>query len=46
MTVIARVHAARPVPGPCLTTGPWAGPVIIVLFVMSVGLFVFGLLAL
>jgi hypothetical protein len=45
MTAITRVYAARPTTGPCLTTGPWSGPVIIAFFLMGVALFVLGLFA-
>jgi hypothetical protein len=44
MTVIAPGSPVRPLPGPCLTTGRWAGPVITMAFVAAVALFLFGLL--
>jgi hypothetical protein len=46
MTAIAPGRAARPVPGPCLTAGPWAGRLITVVFATSVVLFLFGLVTL
>jgi hypothetical protein len=46
MTTIARAGNPRPVPGPCLTAGPWAGPIISGFFAATVVLFLLGLLLL
>jgi hypothetical protein len=39
-------RTARPVPGPCLTVAPASGPVISLLFALTIALFVIGLIAL
>lgn len=46
MTAAVPERRARPVPDPCLTIAPASGPVITVLFVLSVAFFVLGLVAL
>ena len=46
MTAIASDRVVHPVPGPCLTAGPWAGPIITTVFAATVLLFLFGLITL
>ncbi len=46
MTASVSAHAVRPVPGPCLTTGPWAGLIIGAFFAAGVLLFLLGLITL
>jgi hypothetical protein len=46
MTALVPERSARPAPGPCLTVAPNSGPVISILFVLTIALFVLGLIAL
>jgi hypothetical protein len=45
MTALTPVHASRPAPIPCLTTGRWAGPIIGVVFAGAVLAFLVGLIS-
>jgi hypothetical protein len=45
MTVVAPERATTS-PSPCLTAAPWAGPVITLLFVVSIAFFAFAILGL
>ncbi|HVH21671.1 MAG TPA: hypothetical protein VNA11_04365 [Pseudonocardia sp.] len=46
MTAVVPERTARLVPGPCITVAPSSGPVITGLFVLTVALFLLGLIAL
>jgi hypothetical protein len=46
MTAVVPERSPRPVSGPCLAVAPASGPVISALFVLTIALFVIGLIAL